>query len=241
MLTVTACAMAAGPLAQTDHLIIAAFSALRPGAALPAYWQPLLASSSISPTQYALVDDNGTTVLRADANAAASGLSRTVRIDPAQFPILRWRWKVSNVLKNSDIRTKAGDDYPARIYVMFDYPLQKLPFADRTKLRLARALHDPNLPTATVCYVWDSKTPVGTIAPSAYTDRVRLVVVGGGASNVNLWHSVERDVAADFRAAFGEAAPPISGVAIATDTDNTGEAVTAFYGDISFYKHRLIK
>ena len=95
----------------------------------------------------------------------------------------------------------AGDDFPARVYVMFDYPLEKLSFADRIKLRLARALHDPNLPAATLCYVWDGKATAGTIAPSAYTNRVRLIVVESGASRVKQWLSVERDVAADFKAA----------------------------------------
>jgi hypothetical protein len=39
---------------------------------------------------------------------------------------------------------------------------------------------------------------------------------------------------ADYRAAFGEDPPPINGVAIMTDTDNTGESATAYYGDIVF-------
>lgn len=38
----------------------------------------------------------------------------------------------------------------------------------------------------------------------------------------------------DFRAAFGEDPGQVTGVAVATDTDNTGESATAFYGDIRF-------
>lgn len=227
--------------AQSETFSVVAFSALKPGAALPESFKPLNVSNTVARTRYTLVEDGGVTVLRAEANASASGLSRTLNINPAEYPMLRWRWKVANVLKASDLRTKAGDDYPARIYVMFDYPLEKLPFADRTKLRLARMLHDPHLPAATLCYVWDSKAPAGTIAPSAYTDRVRVIVVESGASRVNQWLNVERNVAADFQAAFGETAPPITALAIATDTDNTGESVVAFYGDISFYKQKLMK
>jgi hypothetical protein len=198
-------------------------------------------SSEKNSTQYKLVAESGVTVVRAESSASASGLSRIVKVNPAEYPVLTWRWKISNILKNSDIRSKAGDDYPARVYVMFDYPLEKLPFAERIKLRMARALHDPTLPAATLCYVWDSKAPAGTMVPSSYTDRVRMVVVESGTSRVNQWLAMERNVAADFKAAFGEDAPPITAVAIATDTDNTGESVVAFYGDISFYKHKVTK
>jgi hypothetical protein len=236
-----ACCVAALAWAQSDTLIVGAFSALKAGAALPEDWKPLSVSSAKQATRYTLVDDGGITVMRAQAHASAAGLSRNIKIHLAEYPTLKWRWKISNVLNNSDIHSKAGDDYPARVYVMFDYPLEKLSFADRTKLRLARALHDPHLPAATLCYVWDSKAPAGTIVPSSYTNLMRMIVVESGAARVNQWLAVERDVAADFKAAFGAEAPAVSALAIATDTDNTGESAVAFYGDISFYKQRLTK
>ena len=124
---------------------------------------------------------------------------------------------------------------------MFDYPLEKLSLGSRTALRLARALHDPKLPAATLCYVWDGKAPAGTIVPSSYTSLMRMIVVESGGARVNRWLDMERDVAADFKAAFGEEAPPVLAVAIATDTDNTGESAVAFFGDISFNKQKVSK
>lgn len=226
---------------QADALIAGAFSALKPGSALPGEWKAVGPSREARQTRYTLVEDNGATVIRAESKATASGLTRRIKVNAADYPVLRWRWKVANILTTSDLRTKEGDDYPARVYVMFDYPLEKLPFSERVKIRLARALYDPDLPAATLCYVWDGKAPAGTIAPSAYTHLVRMIVVESGASRVNQWLNVERDVAADFQAAFGEPAPPITALTIATDTDNTGESAVAFYGDISFYKQKLMK
>lgn len=234
-----ACCAAVLAWAQADGLPVGVFSALTPGTSLPDGWRVLGVSRANPPTRYTMADDNGVTVVRADAAASVSALSRTVRVNLAEYPVLRWRWKVANILKSSDIRSKDGDDYPARVYVMFDYPLAKLPFAERTKLRLARTFYDPDLPAATLCYVWDGKAPAGTIVPSSYTNLMRMIVVESGAARVNRWLAVERDVAADFKAAFGDEAPPVSAVAIATDTDNTGETATAFYGDISFYKQKL--
>jgi hypothetical protein len=228
-------------LAVDDRLVVAAFSALQPGDALPAGWSPLSASNIETPTRYTLVDDGGVTVLRADSRAGASGLSRQLSVNPAQFPWLRWRWKIENLVAGADLSSKQGDDFPARLYVMFDYPLEKLPFFERNKLRLARALFDPDLPAATLCYVWDGSTPAGSIVPSVYTGRVKLIVVESGAMRLKRWVDIERNIAADFRAAFGEAAPPVRAVAVATDTDNTGASATAFFGDISFYKQGIEK
>lgn len=241
LLALAACGVAATALSQVDSIAVGTFSTLRAGTALPANWKPLGVSTSVPPTRYTLVDDGGVTVVRAESNASVSGLTRAIAVNPADFPLLKWRWKINQILKTSDIRTKEGDDYPARIYVMFDYPLDKLSFADRTKLRIARALHDPNLPAATLCYVWDSKAPAGTIVPSSYTNLMRMIVVESGATRVNQWIAVERNIAVDFKAAFGSDAPTVSAVAIATDTDNTGESAVAFYGDISFNKQQLKK
>lgn len=225
--------------AAEDRVIAAAFSAARPGNTLPAGWATMAAANIKVHTRYTLVDDNGTTVLRADSERGASGLSRPLRINPAELPWLRWRWKISNIIETADLRTKDGDDFPARVYVMFDYPLERLPFLERNKLRMARAFFDPNLPAATLCYVWDGKAAADTIASSAYTDRVKVIVVESGANRVRQWVDVERNIARDFRAAFGEDAPPISAIAVATDTDNTGTFATAHFGDISFNKHQL--
>jgi len=225
--------------AVEDRVVAAAFSAARPGTTLPAGWLPLEAANIKVRTRYTLVDDNGTTVLRADSERGASGLSRQLRINPSEFPWMRWRWKISNLIETADLHTKDGDDFPARIYVMFDYPLEKLSFLERNKLRLARTLFDPNLPAATLCYVWDGKAAKDAIASSAYTDRVKIFVVESGASRVRQWVDVERNIARDFRAAFGEDVPPVSAIAVATDTDNTGTFATAHFGDISFNKHQV--
>ena len=162
-----------------------------------------------------------------------AGVAHPLKLDVRAHPVIEWRWKILNLLKKSDIATKEGDDYPARVYVLFDYDIHKLPFSVRVKIRLAR-MYGAEVPLAALCYVWDGKAAAGTSVWSAYTDRVRVIVVESGGANLGKWVTIRRDVAADFRAAFGEDPPAISGVVLATDTDNTGESATAFYGDIQF-------
>ena len=173
-------------------------------------------------------------MLRARAQASTSGITRALRVDPATHPIVAWRWKVPALVQKGDLATKEGDDFAARFYVTFDLDPERLPVGERMKIGLARMLYGPDVPVAVLCYVWDRTAPVGTFAPNAYTDRVRMIVVDSGSANVGRWVAHERDVAADFQRAFGQPAPAVNGVIVSTDTDNTGETVEAFYGDASF-------
>ena len=227
-------ALAGGSAESAEHAdsAIAPFSAGSAGVALPPPWRIATLPKPKRPTQYTLVADEGNIVLRAEANASMASVMHPLNLDPKNLPFISWRWKISNILNKADISTKAGDDFPARVYVLFDYDVGKLSLLQRVKIFLARKIYGREVPAAALCYVWDGKAAVGTSVWSPYTDRVRVIVVESGSANVNRWREAERDLVADFRAAFGEDPPAISGVAVASDTDNTGESVTTLYGDI---------
>ena len=214
------------------------FSALAPGAALPADYRSFDFAGRTRHTEYALVADEGRTVLRARADASTSGVIRDLRVDPAATPILAWRWKAMRLPARGDLRTKAGDDCAARLYVAFDLPLAELPPADRFGVAVARVLYGRDVPAAALCYVWATRAPVGTFAPNAFSGRVQMVVVESGKAGLGRWHDYERDVAADYRRAFGAGPPPVKGVIVSTDTDNTGETAETYYGDVSFRPRR---
>jgi hypothetical protein len=183
----------------------------------------------------ALVEDGGTTVYRVRVAAAAGTIVHALDVQTAAFPQLSWRWKIDRVVEKGDLDRKAGDDFSARVYVYFDVPRDSLSFGDRTKLRIAELATGVELPNATICYVWDNRHAIGTTAWSAYTDRVRVVVLESGNDHAGEWRSESRDLAADFRAAFGNIlggeAPRVKGLAIGNDTDQTRETVTAWFGD----------
>ena len=210
------------------------FSSLRPGGGLPAGFRHVALSSGKRETEYTLVEDGGRTVLRARATASASGIVRELRVDPHQYPLLAWQWKVTRVLEKSDLTARAGDDYPARLYVTFDVPPESLSTSERLQLRLARMMFGPDVPAAALCYVWDTNAAPGTIAPNAFTDRVRMIVVDSGANNVGRWRTHERNILADYRTAFGADAPIVNSVIVSTDTDNTGETAETYYADVEF-------
>jgi hypothetical protein len=212
------------------------FSAAAAGGPLPEEWTPLTFKNIKKHTAYSLVKDEGTVVVKAESRDSASGLIRQVRISPKEYPILQWRWKVGNILKKGDVHKKEGDDYPARIYIAFEYDPQKMSLGERAKYGLVKALYGQYPPLAAMNYIWDSHSPKGAMVPNPFTEQVMMFVVESGEEKLNQWVNEERNVYEDYKKAFGVEPPMISGVAIMTDTDNTGESAAAFYGDIVLKK-----
>ncbi len=215
---------------------VGTFSANTEGQKLPDGWKPLTFKKIEKHTTYTLVRDNDTVVVKAVAEASASGLTRGIKINPKEYPIIQWRWKVMNILKKGDVHHKEGDDYPARIYITFEYDPSKLSLFEKSKYEAIRLLYGEYPPLAAINYIWESKVPAGTMVPNPYTERVMMFVVESGSAKLDQWVSEERNVYEDYKKAFKEEPPMISGVAIMTDTDNTGESATAYYGDILFKK-----
>jgi hypothetical protein len=149
---------------------------------------------------------------------------------------LSWRWRLDEPNPAADLRLKEGDDTPVKVCALFDLPMSALPFVDRQVLRAARFRAGETLPSATVCYVWDNRLPPGTVLDNAFTRRIRLIVLRGPEAQQRGWVSEQRDVAADFLRLFGDESktvPPLVGVAIGADADNTRGRSVAFVGAIS--------
>jgi len=206
------------------------------GGALPSSWQPLTFPKVDDHTRYQLVREPGEVawVVEATSSASASGLIHSCDIELRDRPVLRWRWKVEGVLSNGDARRKDGDDYAARIYLSFEPAPGELTFWERTSLTLARAIYG-DVPSRAINYVWANRIAKGTSVDSAYVGGfVKLLAVQSGTGEAGRWHTEERDVYSDYRRLFGTDPPPVVGVAIMTDSDDTGESVRAWYGDVEF-------
>ena len=203
---------------------------------LPDGWKPLTFKKIERHTVYKVVKDGDVVAVKAVSEASASGLTREININLKEYPIVQWRWKVANVLKKGDVTKKEGDDYPARIYITFEYDTGKVGFFDKAKYEAARLLYGQYPPLGAINYIWESKAPKGTVALNPFTEQVKMIVVESGAERLNQWVNEERNIYEDYKKAFREEPPMISGVAIMTDTDNTGESATAYYGDIVFRK-----
>ena len=164
-------------------------------------------------TEYQVTREDKQLCIKASSNASASGLFYKIDYDSKEYPLLMWRWKVDHVLSKGDARYKDGDDYSARVYVIFP----------SWAFWRTKALN----------YVWANKFPQGEAVPNAFTKNAMMIAVESGPERTGQWIEEKRNVLEDYRRYFGGHPPKVGAIAIMTDTDNTGEAATAWYGPIS--------
>jgi len=210
------------------------FSRIMDTSELPEEWKPLYFKNISAHTTYSVVHDDGVSVIKAESTASSSGLTRQITIDPAEYPVLSWSWKVANTYQAGDVNIKAGDDYPARIYITFAYDADKVSFWERVKFNTIKLFYEQYPPTSVINYIWANKAPQDLITPNPFTDRAKMIVIESGDEKVGKWIHEKRNIVDDYRKAFGEEPPLISGIAIMSDSDNTGEKSIAWYGDIVF-------
>ncbi len=174
-------------------------------------WDEKLFSGRVD---YRIVAAEGTQVLQAESRGMASALIRRVDIDPQQYPRIRWRWKIENVLEKGHAGSRDGDDYPARIYIVFDSWLPNF----------ARSLN----------YIWASRLAAEEVVVNPYYRRSMMLAVESGAEKSGHWIVEERSLVDDYQKAFGGKIPGIRAIAVMSDGDNTGESVRAWFDWIEF-------
>jgi len=220
---------------ESGALVEAArFSAGRAGEAPPGDWSPFTVWPFGTRTEYALVESGPGVVLEARADGSASGLYRRIRIDPARYPVVEWRWRILEPLAHADPRVPSREDSPARLVICFHGDVKRLDIGERNTLRFYRALTGELLPYAMLMYTWSSDAPVGTIAHSVHTDKIQMIVVENGGGRTGEWREFRRNVLEDYRRAFGEEPSDIVAVGVMTDADHTPAKARTQYGDITF-------
>lgn len=213
--------------------LLRAFSAMT---SLEDGWEPLEFPKIDRHSRYELVDHEGMQVVEATTDNSASGLIARISVEPGESLILRWRWKVSNVFEQGNAREKDGDDYPARIYVAFEFEPEQAGFFERAKRKTVQVVFGEELPGNALNYIWANQLPVGEVIANPFTDTTMMVAVNSGTEKTGEWVTVERDIVADYEEAFGRKPPKLVGVAIMSDSDNTGESATAWYGDVELLR-----
>jgi len=171
--------------------------------------------SFLNHSDYSLIQADNRTVLKAQTSAAASGLYKKIEVDLNKTPFINWSWRIDNTYQGNNERSKEGDDYPARLYVIISGGL----FFWQTK---------------TINYVWSSNQMVGSSWDNAYTRNAKMVAIRSGSTNTGTWLTEKRNVRQDLKQLFNEEITKIDLIAIMSDSDNTKQSATAYYGDIYF-------
>lgn len=228
--TVLGVAISAETAPQT--FVIDRFSAETEANGIPKGWEELIFKKIPNHTQYTVRQEGNDYHLKAVSRNSSSGILKKVDLDPKEYPILKWRWKVENILQKADAKRKDRDDYPARIYVAFKYDPNRASVWEKAKYGTVKKLYGQHPPKGALNYIWDNQLPVGTALDNAYTDRAKMIVVESGNEKAGRWVSEERNIYEDYKRLFGSEPPEVSFVAVMTDTDNTGESATAYFDDL---------
>lgn len=166
-------------------------------------------------TQYRIVVKHGRKVLEGDSKGTASGLIKQIEVDLQRFPFLHWSWRTTRLLENNDERSKKGDDFPVRIFVLISGSVL---FADPLALN----------------YVWSRNQPVGASWPNPFVPNATMLAVESGGGKLNRWVSYKRNIREDLKQYLETDADTTLAVALMVDTDNTGQNALSYFGDIYF-------
>lgn len=224
--------VAVSPLTFAEAIWVGKFSAAQNSP--PAPWRVEQIDKNIPPTRYRVREWDGVSAVEATAVKSMALLARPLAIDLSKTPLLCWRWRIDAPVALADMTQKSGDDFAARVYLSFDVPDDQLGMMTKLGLGLARSIHGNQVPDAAVNYVWDNKQPVGTVQANAYTDRARMFVLRSGDLHAGKWVTEQRNIVEDFQRAFGHVPAKLHGLALATDTDNTGSEARAGFAEIRF-------
>ena len=111
-----------GGVMAAEEIKVGRLSALDPGES-PGGWSPLSFPKAPGQTRYALTEEDGRVVVRAHSQVSASALLRKINVDPSQHPYLHWSWKTDESCFAGDWREPATDDFPLRLFVLFEAPV----------------------------------------------------------------------------------------------------------------------
>lgn len=179
-----------------------------PVGGLPQGWQTR--GDSSKPVYRIKVDPDGNRYLSAESDGSDVQLGIGLRKEHKELPILSWRWRVRQLPKGGDERQSATLDSAASVYAVF---------GSRLFPRILK-------------YVWSTSVPAGNSFEHPGSGRMVIFVISSGARALGQWQQVNRDLAADYKAAFGSAPPDLIGIGVKTDADSTRTSAQADYDDI---------
>ena len=165
-------------------------------------------------TEYELKTNKaGVMALFAQSEASASGLFKELSADMRKTPYLNWHWQVDAGPSGNKERSKQGDDFAVRVYVIEQGFLWQL---------------------RSMTYVWSNNEPVESSWHNPFTDNARHIVLRSGSESFGQWLAEKRNIYQDWQKLFGEPLKEVSAIAVMTDTDNSAQSAKAWYGDLYF-------
>lgn len=191
-------------------------------------WKPLTFPKIPRHSTYSTQNEGGKNVLVARADHSASGIIYTRSFNIYKTPIVKWKWKISNIYQAGDEKMKSGDDYPLRIYVVFKYDPDKASVFGKAQYKTLKLFYGEYPPHSSLNYIWANKKYPDRILPNPYTAKTQMILLQKGSERVGQWIEEKVNALEDYRRAFGTDPPAEASLAIMSDADNTGEKATGY-------------
>ena len=166
-------------------------------------------------TSYSVGRNDKGNYLRAEANSAASGLGKEIKINLDQTPFINITWKVEKDLSGINEQSKKGHDFAARVFVI--KKTGATPLSNRA-----------------INYVFSSNLNINHNNPSPYTKKSIDFVLSTTKENLNEWVTVKANVKRHFKQLHNLDVNELNGIAIMSDTDNSKRKAIAYYQNIYF-------
>jgi hypothetical protein len=152
-------------------------------------------------------------VIRANSNHAASGLFFEQKIDLDKTPWLNWSWRIHKFPVVGNEKTKTGDDFAARIYIVAQDGWT-------------------SLSTKAISYVWSKQAQTNDVWPNPFAPKRAMMLAVRGKDDSNGWVTERRNIKTDLQTLFGKDIRYIKAIAIMTDTDNSNSTAISYYSSI---------
>ena len=200
-------------------------------------WKPLFFRSIDRHTRYEIrMDPAGRPAYRAvsDCGASLMRLALPDDLDLAQTPRLAWRWRIEQGLDVESEKTKSGDDFAARVYVLFEFDSKSAGLLERLERALGRRLFGLDMPGQTLNFVWASRAEVGEFWTSPYHANARLIAVASHSAEASRdgWRRTIVDLTDSARRLFDP--PPRRrpyALALMVDADDVCGRAVAWFSD----------
>jgi len=191
-------------------------------------WKPLTFPKIPRHSTYRIQKEGDNSFLVAQADNSASGIIYTRSFNIYKTPIIKWKWKISNIYQAGDEKKKSGDDYPLRIYVVFEYNQDKAGVFERAQYNAMKLIYGEYPPHSSINYIWANKKYPELILPNTYTAKTQMILLQKGSEHAGKWIEERANALTDYRKAFGKEPPAQASIAIMSDADNTGEKATGY-------------
>ena len=166
-------------------------------------------------TVYTVGSNENGNFLKAVADNAASGLGKEIKIDLNKTPFINITWKIEKDLPGIKENSKKGHDFAARVFAV--KKTGSTPLSNRA-----------------INYVFSSNNDIGFNSPSPYTKKSIDNVLASTQNNLNEWITVKANVKEDFKKFHNLDVNELDGLAIMSDTDNSGMKAIAYFQNIYF-------